>query len=210
VVERLKRSSDVAVRMGCCVVYAARPVLRRGFERMGSPFRGSISAEWAVCVASVGPARARLALAGADAGPRSLSHSQQRATDQATKTYHGTRASWSDLLRGLHQNGLRESAPGCPNEAGPRAEPSCLSSPNRSSGRLQPELTAAAQDVLRAALARNDEWQQLGIREVNRGALLDARDKDVGPVINPWSEFEFQIPPRSRARASKKDPGVLT
>ena len=49
-------------------------------------------------------------------------------------------------------------------------------------------------DVLREALIRNPEWQELSVLEVNGGDLIKSVDEDVNLVINPWSRLEFQVP----------------
>lgn len=51
-------------------------------------------------------------------------------------------------------------------------------------------------DIMREALLRNPDWQQLSVLQVNGAALLDNVDDEVVIVINPWSRLEFQIPPR--------------
>lgn len=51
-------------------------------------------------------------------------------------------------------------------------------------------------DIMREALMRNPEWQQLSVLQVNGQALLENVDDEVIVVINPWSRLEFQIPSR--------------
>jgi hypothetical protein len=56
--------------------------------------------------------------------------------------------------------------------------------------------------VMREALLRNADWQQMSVLSVNGGALLDNIDDEVVLVINPWSDLEFQIPSRLTARTA--------
>lgn len=51
--------------------------------------------------------------------------------------------------------------------------------------------------LLRNALARNPEWKELKVLQVDGGALLDNVDPDVTIVIDPWiTGLEYQLPPR--------------
>jgi hypothetical protein len=50
--------------------------------------------------------------------------------------------------------------------------------------------------AMREALIRNPEWQSLSVLQINGGALLDNVDPDVTIVINPWTDLEYQLPPR--------------
>lgn len=51
-------------------------------------------------------------------------------------------------------------------------------------------------DVMKDALLRNPDWQQLSVLETNGGDLIANRDKDVALVVNPWSRrLEWQLPP---------------
>jgi len=59
---------------------------------------------------------------------------------------------------------------------------------------LLPVFTNAG--VMREALLRNPEWQQLSVLSVNGGALLANVDDEVAVVVDPWSELEFRIPSR--------------
>ena len=54
-------------------------------------------------------------------------------------------------------------------------------------------------DIMREALIRNPDWQQLSVLQVNGKALLENVDDEVIIVINPWSRLEFQIPARTVA-----------
>jgi hypothetical protein len=49
--------------------------------------------------------------------------------------------------------------------------------------------------VLREALIRNPEWQDMSVLEIAAASLLGVVDPDVTVVLNPWSPLEFQIPP---------------
>ena len=50
--------------------------------------------------------------------------------------------------------------------------------------------------AMREALIRNPEWQTHSVLQINGGALLDNIDDDVTVVINPWTDLEYQLPPR--------------
>ncbi|MGP8161577.1 MAG: SseB family protein [Candidatus Dormibacteria bacterium] len=54
-------------------------------------------------------------------------------------------------------------------------------------------------EIMRAALARNPDWQTLSVLQVQGQGLLDHVHPDVIIVINPWSRLEFQLPPAPRA-----------
>jgi hypothetical protein len=54
-------------------------------------------------------------------------------------------------------------------------------------------------EVLRAALARNPDWQVLSVLQVQGRAILEQVHPDVIIVINPWSRLQFQIPPARRS-----------
>ena len=56
-------------------------------------------------------------------------------------------------------------------------------------------------DVMRQALLRNPDWQELSILEVNGGVLIGNRDDDVTLVVDPWSKYEWQLDPRARDTA---------
>ena len=49
-------------------------------------------------------------------------------------------------------------------------------------------------EIMRAALARNPDWQTLSVLQVQGQALLENVHPDVIVVINPWSRLEFQLP----------------
>jgi hypothetical protein len=53
-------------------------------------------------------------------------------------------------------------------------------------------------EIMRAALARNPDWQTLSVLQVQGQALLDHVHPDVFIVINPWSRLEYQLPPTGR------------
>jgi len=54
-------------------------------------------------------------------------------------------------------------------------------------------------EIMRAALARNPDWQTLSVLQVQGQALLENVHPDVIVVINPWSRLEFQLPPAAPA-----------
>ena len=54
-------------------------------------------------------------------------------------------------------------------------------------------------EIMRAALARNPEWQTLSVLQVQGQALLNNVHPDVLIVINPWSRLEYQLPPTGQA-----------
>jgi hypothetical protein len=54
-------------------------------------------------------------------------------------------------------------------------------------------------EIMRAALARNPDWQTLSVLQVQGQALLDHVHPDVLIVINPWSRLEYQLPPTGQA-----------
>lgn len=58
-------------------------------------------------------------------------------------------------------------------------------------------------EILVAALKRNEDWQELMVLSVHGASLLDNVEDDVSIVIDPWSNLEFQVPPR-RSRLSGK------
>ena len=53
-------------------------------------------------------------------------------------------------------------------------------------------------EIMRAALARNPDWQTLAVLQVQGQALLEHVHTDVIIVINPWSRLEYQLPPTGR------------
>ena len=54
-------------------------------------------------------------------------------------------------------------------------------------------------EIMRAALARNPDWQSLTVLQVQGEALLAHVHPDVIIVINPWSRLEYQLPPSAHA-----------
>jgi len=56
-------------------------------------------------------------------------------------------------------------------------------------------------EIMRAALARNPDWQTLSVLQVQGQALLENVHPDVIVVINPWSRLEFQLPPAALGAA---------
>ena len=54
-------------------------------------------------------------------------------------------------------------------------------------------------EIMRAALARNPDWQSLTVLQVQGEALLAHVHPDVIIVINPWSRLEYQLPPTAHA-----------
>ena len=57
-------------------------------------------------------------------------------------------------------------------------------------------------EIMRAALARNPDWQTLSVLQVQGQALLDNVHPEVIVVINPWSRLEFQLPPAAALGAA--------
>jgi tetratricopeptide (TPR) repeat protein len=60
---------------------------------------------------------------------------------------------------------------------------------------LLPVFTQAS--IMRRALIRNPDWQNLSVLQVNGGALFDNVDNDVIVIINPWSRLEFELTRKS-------------
>jgi len=54
-------------------------------------------------------------------------------------------------------------------------------------------------EIVRAALARNPDWQTLAVLQVQGQALLEHVHTDVIIVINPWSRLEYQLHPTGSA-----------
>jgi|SRR5580704_5288873 hypothetical protein len=50
------------------------------------------------------------------------------------------------------------------------------------------------EEAIAKSLVRNPEWQTLSVLMVHGGALLEHLEDDVTIVIDPWTEFEWQLP----------------
>jgi hypothetical protein len=51
-------------------------------------------------------------------------------------------------------------------------------------------------EILRQALLRNPDWQTQSVLEMSGSDLLPAIGDDVTVIINPWSDLEYEIPPK--------------
>lgn len=52
-------------------------------------------------------------------------------------------------------------------------------------------------EVARVALGRKPDWRSLYVMQISGRELLENIDANVTTIINPWSDLEFRIPPRT-------------